>query len=446
MPSPAPNQFALLKTRRFLPVFLVQFLGAFNDQVYQKAFVALITYRLADEVGMDRALLGAIASALFILPFAVVSPTAGQIADRVDKAVMMRWVKGWEIVVMLLAAIGYHTQNIYFLYFVLLLMGAQSAVFAPIKYGVLPQYLHRDELLGGNGLVQAFTFLAILFGSILGNELILTDSGVLIVSITVVAIAVAGFVASLYAPPAPPAGAVMPVDWVFPRAIWSLIRLVRDHPPAFRAILAISWFWFLGATFLSLLPAYAHDALGADEGVLTVLLAGFSVGVALGAIASEALGRGEVGFALPPIGAFGLAVIAVELWFATPSQPLAMAPELIDRAGFFETVTGWRIFADFVILAAFAGIYVTPLNAVLQAEAPDQRRARFIAASNMVDATFIIASALVVSLLLWFGLKAAEILVLVTLSGLPMAFAVARYAPATRMGKVALMLWPRGPQ
>jgi MFS family permease len=395
---------------------------------------------------VDVALLGAIASGLFILPFAVVSPTAGQIADRVDKAAMMRWVKAWEIVVMLLAVIGYYTQNIYFLYFVLLLMGAQSAVFAPIKYGVLPQYLHRDELLGGNGLVQAFTFLAILFGSILGNELILTNSGVLVVSITVVGIAVAGFVASLFAPPAPPAGAIAPVDWVFPRAIWSLIRLVRGHPPAFRAILAISWFWFLGATFLSLLPAYAKDALGADEGVLTVLLAGFSVGVALGAVASEALGRGEVGVALPPVGALGLAVMAVELWFATPSQPLAVAPELIDRAGFFSTVTGWRIFADFILLAAFAGIYVTPLNAVLQAEAPVQRRARFIAASNMVDATFIVTSALVVTMLLWFGLKAAEILVLVTLSGLPMALAVARYAPVTRIGKLALMLWPRGPQ
>ena len=151
MHDPAPNQFALLKTRRFLPVFLVAFLGAFNDQVYQKAFVALITYRLADQVGVPVALLGVIASALFILPFAVVTPTAGQIADRVDKAVMMRWVKAWEIVVMGLAVVGYHTQNIYFLYFVLFLMGVQSAVFAPLKYSVLPQYLHPSELLAATG-------------------------------------------------------------------------------------------------------------------------------------------------------------------------------------------------------------------------------------------------------------------------------------------------------
>ena len=445
MSQTPPNQFALLKTRRFLPLFLVQFLGAFNDQVYQKAFVALVTYRLADQLGMDVALMGVIASGLFILPFAVVTPTAGQIADRVDKAAMMRWVKAWEIVVMGLAVIGFQSQNIYFLYFVLFLMGAQSSVFAPVKYSVLPQYLKPNELLGGNGMVQAFTFLAIIFGTVIGNELILTDHGVTVVSITVVGIAVAGFIASLFAPPAPASGAVMPVDWVFPRAIWHLIRLVMGYPRAFRTILAISWFWFLGATFLALLPAYARDALGADEGVLTALLSGFSVGVAIGAVASNKLGNGEVTANLPPLGALGLAVMAAELWLATPAQPLAVAPALVDRAGFFATATGWRILFDFIVLAAFAGIYVTPLNAILQAEAPEKRRARFIAASNMVDASFMVVSSVVLSLLLHFGFAPVDILAMVTLSGLPMSLAVARYAPTTRLGKVALMLWPRGP-
>ncbi len=174
-----------------------------------------------------------------------------------------------------------------------------------------------------------------------------------------------------------------------------------------------------------------------------MLLAGFSIGVALGALASEALGRGEVGVRLPPIGAIGLAVMALELWFATPSQPFLPAPELIDRAGFFATFTGWRILADFIVLAAFAGIYVTPLNAVLQREAPDQRRARFIAASNMMDATFIVASAVIVTTFLALGLRTIDILTLVTLSGLPMALMVARYAPETRLGRAALTLWPR---
>ena len=311
---------------------------------------------------------------------------------------------------------------------------------------VVPDKWVAATLTAAGGLVAGATFLHIVAGTLLGNELVLPGHGVTIGWITVGGVAVAGFVASLYTPPAPPAGAIAPVDWVFPRAIWQLIRLVRGHPPAFRAILAIAWFWFLGATFLSLLPAYARDTLGADEGVLTALLAGFSIGVALGAVASERLGRGEVNVNLPPIGALGLALMAVELWLATHSQPFVPAPALIDRAAFFDTVAGWRILADFIILAAFAGIYVTPLNAVLQREAPEQRRARFIAASNVVDATMIVTSALIVTALLQLGLSPIDILALFTLSGLPMSFAVARYAPATQLGKVALMLWPRGPQ
>lgn len=442
IPAPAPNQFALLGTRRFLPLFLVQFLGAFNDQVYQKAFVALITYRLADRVGIPIPMLGAIASGLFILPFAIVTPTAGQIADRVDKAAMMRWVKAWEIGVMGLAVIGYYTQSIVFLYFVLFMMGAQSAVFAPLKYSVIPQYLHPAELMGGNGLVQGSTFLAIIFGTIIGNELILKEWGVAIVSATVVAIAVAGFVASLFAPPAPPSGGHRPVDWVIPRAIWRLLGMCMADPPALRTILAISWFWFLGATFLSLLPAYARLALGVDEGVLTVLLAGFSVGVALGALASERLSGGEVSLRLPPIGALGLALMAVELWFATPAQPPAGA-ELMDRAAFLDTVAGWRILADFVLIATFAGMYVTPLNAMLQTLTPDETRASYIAASNVIDATFMVASAGIVAVLVAIGVPTAGVLVLLTLTGLPMSLIVGRHAPDTHLGRLALALWPR---
>ncbi len=440
---PAPNQFALLGRRRFLPLFLVQFLGAFNDQVYQKAFVALVTYRLADQVGLPLELLGVIASALFILPFAVVTPTAGQIADRVDKAVMMRWVKGWEIVVMGLAVIGYHTQNIWFLYFVLFLMGAQSAVFAPIKYSVLPQYLHRSELVGGNGLVQGSTFLAIIFGTILGNELILTERGVTIVSVLVVTVAIIGFVASLCTPSAGPIDTTRrPVDWLFPRAIWQLIQRARATPSAFRPILFISWFWFLGATFLSLLPAYAKEALGVDEGVLTVLLAGFSVGVAIGAFSVERLSHGRVGYALPPIGAIGLAIMAVELYLATPALPEPGAP-LITRGEFFSDFGGWRILLDFILLAAFAGVYVTPLNTILQAESPDARRAQFIACSNVVDASFMVLSAALVAVLVALGFGATEVLVLVTLTAIPIAVLVARHAPDTQLGRIACRLWPR---
>ncbi|MEM9060728.1 MAG: MFS transporter [Pseudomonadota bacterium] len=442
MSEPASNQFALLGTRRFLPLFLVQFLGAFNDQVYQKAFVALITYRLADQVGIPIAMLGIIASALFILPFALITPMAGQIADRMDKAIMMRWIKAWEIVVMGLAVIGYYTQNIVFLYFVLFLMGAQSAMFAPIKYSVLPQYLRREELMAGNGLVQGFTFLAIIFGTIIGNELILREGGVLIVSIFVVSVAVIGFISSLYTPSAPAQPNAEAVDWFFVRAIWKLIAMCRKNRPAWRAILSISWFWFLGATFLSLLPSYAKEELGVDEGVLTVLLAGFSVGVAIGAIASDKLSGGRVGPHLPPWGALGLAIMAVELWFATPAAP-EPGSELLTRAEFFSNATGWRVLIDFIVLATFAGIYVTPMNAVLQTESPDDKRASFIAASNVVDSSFIVLNAVVVAVLVAVGLDTRSVLVVLTLTGLPMAFLVARFAPDTFLGRVALSIWPR---
>ena len=444
MAGPA-GQFGLLGTRRFLPLFLVQFLGAFNDQVYQKAFVALMTYRLADQLETPLELLGVIASALFILPFAVVTPSAGQLADRIDKAKMMRVVKFWEIVVMGLAVYGFYAENIVFLYFVLFLMGAQSAMFAPIKYSVIPQYLRPQEIVGGNGMVQAFTFLAIIFGTIAGNELILTDRGVLVVSVFVVSVAVIGFVASLFAPPAPPTAPAEPFDPVFPRAIWRLIAFSRRTPRAFRTILMISWFWFIGATFLSLLPAYARDALGADEGVLTALLTAFSVGVALGALSTETLSGGKIGLSMPPIGAIGMAVMAVELWLATQAAPRPPEGTLFDRAAFFADPSGWRLIVDFTLLAAFAGVYVTPLNAVLQMESPEGRRARFIACSNVVDAAFMVASAGAVALCVALGLEAADILAAFALTGLPMAFVVARYAPETRLGRIALAAFPRSP-
>lgn len=433
----APNQFRLLRTRRFAPLFALQFLGAFNDQTYQKAFVALLTYRLADRTGVPLEILGVIASALFILPFALITPTAGQIADRIDKARMIRVVKAWEVVVMGLAVVGFHSENILLLYFVLFLMGAQSAMFAPVKYSVLPQYLSRGELVGGNGLVQGSTFLAIIFGAVVGNELILRDWGVGVVSAVVVGVALAGFAASLFAPPAPPKGRAEPIDPLFPRAIWRLVARCRQTWPAFRAILFISWFWFLGATFLSLLPAYARSALRADEGVLTVLLTSFSLGVAVGALLSERLNRGRVGLKVAPWGALGLALLSAELWLATAAAP---APEtgLHDRASFFASWGGWRVALDFSVLAAFAGVYVTPLNAVLQSEAPPERRARFIACSNVVDAAAMTLSAALVAVCVALGLRADDVLALFALSGLPVALLLAAAASRSSEEKLAL--------
>jgi MFS family permease len=418
----------LWRARRFLPLFAAQFLGVLNDQMFQKAFVALLTYRLGDATGLSLEALGAIASGLFILPFAIIAPTAGQIADRVDKARMMRWVKAWEVVVMAMAVIGFHLQDVTFLFVVLFLMGAQSALFAPVKYAILPQYLRRDELLAGNGLVQGGTFVAILLGAIVGTELVLREGGVAIVSALVIAVAVAGWLAALVAPPAPPTGRAEAVDWLIPRAVARLIADSRRRPEAWRAILAIAWFWFVGATFLSLLPAYARVGLGADETVVTALLAAFSIGVAGGSLAAARLARWVDLRRLPAAGAAGIAAAAVALWFATEAVP-RIDGALIDRAAFLAAPEGLRVLAGFALLAACAGLYVTPLNMALQLAAPPERRGRFVAASNVVDAAAIVLSAAMVALSAAAGLDAADIMALFALTGAPLAVFVGSLRP-----------------
>ncbi|MEL6266524.1 MAG: hypothetical protein AAFR52_12885, partial [Pseudomonadota bacterium] len=234
---------------------------------------------------------------------------------------------------------------------------------------------------------------------------------------------------------------------VFPRAIWHLIRRVRTNPPAWRTILFISWFWFLGATFLSLLPAYAKDILGADESVLTILLAAFSVGVAFGALMAERLCRGRGPLDIPPWGAVGMGILAIELYFATPGAAVAaqQAGELVGRDVFFAHAAGWRVAVDFALIAAFAGLYVTPLNAVLQAEAEESARGQYIAASNVIDASFMVVSAIVVAILVAVGLDTDLVVLVLTMTGLPMALIVARHAPGTPLGRMGLRLWPRGP-
>jgi hypothetical protein len=335
---------------------------------------------------------------------------------------------------MALAVVGFHLQNVPFLYAVLFLMGAQSALFAPIKYAILPQHLSRDELLAGNGLVQGATFLAILLGAIAGTELVLGPNGVWIVSAAVVAVALAGWAASFFAPPAPPQGPAEPVDWLIPRAIWRLVADCRQVRPAWRAMMAVAWFWFLGATFLALLPAYAREALGADETVVTVLLAAFSVGVAGGsALAVKLAPRMPLGLA-PAAGALGIAVMAVELWFAT-AAPAADGGALIGRAAFLSGVAGLRVTADFALLAVFAGLYVTPLNAELQLAAPPARRARFIACSNVMDAAAMVASAALTAACIAAGLRAEDVMALFGVTGVFAAIASIRFAGGAALGR-----------
>lgn len=428
VPEAPPRQADLLRDRRFWPLFWVQFLGAFNDQVFKNGFMALLTWRLADRLGLDVDVHVLAAGALYILPFALFAAVAGQIADGVDKAVMMRWVKGAEVVLMVLAALAFQLENIWLLYLLLFLMGAQSAFFAPIKYAVLPQYLDRRELMAGAGLVQSATFLAIILGQILGLKVALLPGGAIWVGTAVVAIALFGWAASFMALAAPPAGRGPLVDVTVLRAIRDVVRDCARHRKPFFAILCISWFWFAGATFLTLILPIARLTLHASEDAALVLLAAFVAGLALGAALTNRATRGKIGLGLPPVGALGIAAGAVLFWLAatTYGAGLDRAGPLLDATGFLARPDAWAVLGAAAILATFCGLYVVPLNAVYIDAAPEAERGRFVACSNITDSAAMVFSALFAMALLAAGLGREEVFAAVGLTGLPAALLIRR--------------------
>lgn len=499
---------ALMVSRRFLPLFLVQSLGAFNDNVFKNAFIALLTFSLIDKLDLEMSLttLASVAAGIFILPFALFASFAGQIADGVDKAKMMRAVKFAEIVLMVAAAVAYHVQSVFLLYALLFLMGAQSAFFGPIKYGVLPRYLPDDELVQGNGLIQAGTFLSILLGTIAGFQLMKSDDGVLLVSIAVIAVAIAGFVASLYAPPAPPAseskahllpnhglllapqtpaamrialvaatlcvlsvaaiylmigadsivyadrpllalGAVALIlsIYVLSPSIGDSVAASRERPVVWRTLLAISWFWFAAVSFMTLLPALVKETMRGDEDIVTLLLASFSIGVAIGASLVSWLQQGRIQVGVAPWGAIGIAFFSIDLYAALGGyEPAGLAPgELRGVGDFFSDLTGWRVMADFIGLAICAGLYVTPLNAIYQHNAPPEALGRVVATSNMLDASFMTMSAIV--LIILSGLAPPVLMAVIGGTGVLAGLVTARWSPETRIGRAVLSLLPRRP-
>ncbi len=396
------GQFALLRSRRFLPLFVTQALGAFNDNVFKNALVILITYVLAERAGMDGRLMVTAAAGIFILPFFLFSATAGQLADRYDKATLIRWVKLLELVLMLAAAAGFWLRSVPWLMTVLFLMGSQSALFGPLKYGILPEQLRREELVGGNGLIQAATFLAILLGTLVGGLLVMADGGILVISVTIVAVALAGWLASRFIPATGPAAPELAIDPNFLRQTWRILRYSARRREIFVPVLGVSWFWLVGATFLAQVPTYGKLHLGGDEGVVTLLLLGFSIGIGIGSLICERLLKGEVSGRLAAAGALGISLFTLDLYLA--SGGLApVGDRLVDAAGFLGRPRGWRVLLDIVLIAVAGGIYVVPLNAMIQARSPHDHLARNIAALNIMNSLFMVVSALFAGIALGLG-------------------------------------------
>ena len=410
----------LLTTRRFAPLFVTQFLGAFNDNLLKSALAIAVTYRLADRAGLDEAALVMIAGGLFIAPFFLFSGAAGTLADRVDKAAIARWVKIAEIGIMSLGAWGLWRGSVPMLLAALFCLGTHSTVFGPIKYALLPQHLRESELVAGNALIEAGTFLAILFGTIAGGTLVLLDGGALIVGGGGVAVAAAGWMASRWIPPAPPeGGAAMPRPRLLHDSI-AVVTHVTRRPALFLPILAVSWFWLFGATVVSGLPVFAKDVLIADEHVVTLMLALFATGIGLGSLLAERLLHGEVSARFVPFAALVMSAFAIDLHFA--SRGHAAVSQLAGVGAFLATPGNWRIIADLLGVAMAGGLFCVPLYALLQHESEPQRRARVIAANNIINAFFMSGGAIVAAWLLGRGVTMGELFAWCGAATVPVAF------------------------
>ena len=409
------SQFHLFRSRRFAPLFVTQFLGAMNDNLFKNALVILILYRIAEAAGIDGRILITVAAGVFIIPFFLFSATAGQIADKLEKARLIRIIKLAEIVIMGLAVLAFTLADPYVMLGVLFLMGTQSAFFGPLKYGILPDHLREDELIGGNALIEAGTFLAILIGTIAGGLIILTAQGVATVSALIVGLALLGWGASLFIPRAGPAAPELKIDLNIVAATWSVMRAAAARRDILLSILGISWFWLAGATYLSQFPNLAKDVIGADEQVVTLFLAAFSVGIGLGSLLCNRLLGGKVSAKYVPLGALGMTLFTLDLYFA--SRGLAPPDgRIMGLAAFLAEPGNWRILADLVATSVSGGVFVVPLYAILQSRSDESRRSRTIAANNILNALFMVIGALAATAMLAAGWPVPSIFLAVAIA------------------------------
>lgn len=409
----ASNQFSLLRQRRFAPFFLTQFLGAFNDNVFRNGLVILITFQGVLIGGMDARVLANVAGALFILPFFLFSATAGQLADKYEKSLLIRRIKILEIVLMALAAFAFLTGRYGILLIVLFLMGWQSTLFGPVKYAYLPQQLSTTELVGGNALVESGTYMAIILGLIVGGIAVSVDPDKrMVLSVCLLAIAVGGYFASRRIPPTRAVDPELHVNWNPWRETWRIIGYARAERSVFLSVLGISWFWFFGSAVTFQIPSYTLVILNGSEEVTTVLLAAFAVGVGIGSLLCEKMSARRIELGLVPFGSIGLSVFAIDLYFAQPDAHLVAVRttgEFLARAG------SWRVLADLALLGAFGGFYSVPLYAMIQQRAERRHLARIIAANNIINALFMVAAAILAIAVLNAGFSVPQLFLLLAL-------------------------------
>jgi len=399
------NQLHLLKTKRFLPLFITQAVGALNDNLFKTALMFLVTYRIAVEAGLNGQIIVNAAAGIFILPFFLFSATAGQLADKHEKSKLIRWIKFAEIVIMVLGAVAFWVGDAYFLVAVLFLMGTQSAFFGPLKYSILPDHLHKDELIGGNALIEAGTFLTILLGTIIGGSLILLDNGILLVITSIIGFAILGFISSVKIPKTKSASSELKINLNFLNETWRMVAYVRNQKDLLLSILGISWFWLVGATFLAQFPGFAKDILGADENVVTLFLALFSIGIGTGSLLCNKILKGEISAKYVPFAALAMTGFIVDLFFASRSLPLSTEDTLTGVGAFMTQANNIRIIMDLLGVSISGGLFIVPLYSILQTRSDVGHRSRVIAANNIINALFMVLGAIAATSMITAGMR-----------------------------------------
>ena len=419
------SQFALLKQKRFLPFFITQFLGALNDNVFKNALIILIAFQGSSLISVDVNLLINIAAALFILPFFLFSATAGQWIDKYEKSKSIRIIKLLEIVIMSFAAFAFVQGYILMLIALLFFMGAQSTFFGPAKYSYIPQHLKVTELVEGNGLVQMGTFVAILMGTIFGGVLIAEDQGRQYVAYVIVFLAVTGYLSSRHIPLTPSLNEGLKINWNFFSETVRNIKFLKRNRTVFLSVLGISWFWFLGATYLVQLPSYTKTVLGGNEQVVTLLLTLFTLGIGTGSLLCNWLSGNKIEIGLVPFGSIGLTVFGVDLYFSQPE----LMPVVVIGLQAFLSLAYLRLIVDIVMIGFFGGLYIVPLMSLVQQRSDSAHLSRVIAGNNIINSFLMVLSAIIAIVVLSAGFSIAQLFLLVAILNMFVAIYIYSLVP-----------------
>lgn len=409
----------LIAQRRFFSIFSCMALTAFNDNYYKNALTILITYVLAAELGKNAALLISIASACFIVPFFLFSGLAGTLADKYPKQRLVRVIKAVELVLFAAAGAAIISHQITFMMIMLFLLGTLAAFFGPVKYAILPELLKRDEILPGTGLVEGGTYVSILLGTIAGSLLVMMDGGVYWVAGSMVAVAALGLFAARAVPQTAVADPTLKVNYNIATSVWGMLKVAFVTPSILTAILGISWFWAIGGTYLIQLAVFTKDVVGGSEQVVSLYLALFTIGIAVGSLAcarlTKRMRRAEL---LPPLALAGVMICGIDLCIAGYGMP-APTGELLDLKDYFSQFAHFRLVADLVVMAFCGGLFIVPLYTLLQTDSNESERARVIASNNVMNALFIAAASLLAALLYMLKLQVTEVLLIFALLNVP---------------------------